>query len=468
MRWGTILVLVSLFFVLSAHGALPVVRQDADVSINGTANATEPDAAANGTNETATTPVAAPTNETTAAASNGTTAGTPVSVAPVTAGEEGSAWGVLSAGTGAEDGDLDDYDVFARAVTVTGYAGVLSGGTGWNGLTIFAPNDAAFKKTLTALGYTGSDTSLFDALGRVLASQNSDTVLTTLYEIVGYHVVAGGHSPEMLREDPHMAYSGEMLRVEENGTIRDMAAASGIAPPQIVGDPIPVDNAIVYRVDRVLLPFMIDVEKARAVVNAPQGPNCFPAAARVRMADGRMRSVGELKAGDLVQVDGNGAASAVFAFTHRHLYGSYPFVRIRAGASVLTVSDGHYVYANGTPVRADMVRVGDAVLSVDGELQIVKSVDRIHDIGIVAPHTLQGDIVVEDIVVSTYTSLFPRDVAHALLAPVRAIVRAGVSGEPLGSTFYRGMPRPSWPTQARRTSRSLPFQLSSHTAMFSV
>lgn len=412
------------------------------------ANATDPVTTPTNTtttNDTVTAPVAEPSNDTTAsnatAPANETTPQAPVSVTPVTAGQEGTAWGILSQGVGAEDDDLEDYDVFARAVSETNYAGVLTRIAGWSGLTILAPNDAAFQKTLTELGYSGSSTKLFETLGRVLANQSSSTVLTTLYEIVGYHVIIGANSPEMLRRKPLMSYAGKMITVEQNGTIRDLASATNIAPPQIVGDPIPVDNGMIYQVDRVLFPFVVDVDKARAVINSPGDANCFPAGARIRLADGRVRSMGELQAGDVVVVDDVGATSAVFAFTHRQVTGLYPFTRIHAGSTVLTLSDAHYVYANGKHVRADMVRPGDALLSADGTFKIVQFTRRVLDVGLIAPHTLQGDIVVENVVVSTYTGLFPRDVAHALLAPVRMVVRSGISAEPLNSIFYTGLPR---------------------------
>jgi hypothetical protein len=49
--------------------------------------------------------------------------------------------------------------------------------------------------------------------------------------------------------------------------------------------------------------------------------------------------------------------------------------------------------------------------------------------------------VVNGVRASSYTrSVHPR-VAHVLLAPVRAVVRAGLATEPLGGLFYDGADR---------------------------
>jgi hypothetical protein len=45
---------------------------------------------------------------------------------------------------------------------------------------------------------------------------------------------------------------------------------------------------------------------------------------------------------------------------------------------------------------------------------------------------------VNRVVVSTYTRAVHPAIAHALLAPVRTLVRLGVSDEPLGNAMYDG------------------------------
>ena len=46
--------------------------------------------------------------------------------------------------------------------------------------------------------------------------------------------------------------------------------------------------------------------------------------------------------------------------------------------------------------------------------------------GLYNPHTLQGDIVVNGVLTSTYTSAFSPVLAHLVFAPLRALYRAGV------------------------------------------
>ena len=61
-----------------------------------------------------------------------------------------------------------------------------------------------------------------------------------------------------------------------------------------------------------------------------------------------------------------------------------------------------------------------------GKQDKVLSVGRVQKDGIFNPHTLQGDIVVDGVLTSTYTSAFSPTLAHVVLAPLRALYRAGV------------------------------------------
>lgn len=154
---------------------------------------------------------------------------------------------------------------------------------------------------------------------------------------------------------------------------------------------------------------------------------CFPAAARVTLADGTAIGVDVLARGHTVRVGGGGAAtSEVFLFSHKVAGGDHPYTRLVTPAGSLTASAGHYVYANGALKAAGAVVVGDTLETAAGDAVPVTAVTTVRAAGLYAPHTLHGDVVVDGFRVSTYTTAVAPAVAHALLAPVRAAYRAGV------------------------------------------
>lgn len=353
------------------------------------------------------------------------------------------------------------------------YNGVLSSAHGGKGVTLLAPADSAFVQTARDLGYLSNDErGAYEAIIRVLSNITNNEPLLALYDIIGYHVVPTAFNRQLLvQRSPLSTYQGASIVVQ--GTeLQHIARA--LPNPKLVGGSamdVVADNGMVHGIDRLLFPFNVDVELARNIINSivppplDSSPNnatgtqeqnetggaiCFPASATVSLADGRLVRIGTLKAGMRVRVDGDMATSAVFAFTHRKMDGVHEFVRIETNGHAVTLSEMHYVYANEALVRARDVQVGDILRTISGR-RSVSSVCRVFENGLIAPHTMQGDIVVGGVVASTYTALFSAEAAHALLAPVRAVVRAGVAEEPLGDVFYNGRPRrPSVTDLARR------------------
>lgn len=156
---------------------------------------------------------------------------------------------------------------------------------------------------------------------------------------------------------------------------------------------------------------------------------CFPASARVLMADGSERRMDTVRVGDYVQ-DRHGVASAVYAFSHRDTSARHAaFVRLSAGngSCELTVSEGHYLLANGRMVTASRVALGDIVLcrGRHAAVQVVRT--QVRDIGLFNAHTMAGELVVDGILASTYTTAVQHAAAEALLAPVRAAFKVAAT-----------------------------------------
>jgi hypothetical protein len=109
--------------------------------------------------------------------------------------------------------------------------------------------------------------------------------------------------------------------------------------------------------------------------------------------------------------------------------------------SPLTLSPGHFIYIvdesaaaseveNGMPkmkaIPARDVRIGDIVQTNNGRAEVV-GISMVRGKGLYNPHTLDGDIIVNGILTTVYTDAIRPELAHALLAPVRALYKMNVS-----------------------------------------
>lgn len=153
---------------------------------------------------------------------------------------------------------------------------------------------------------------------------------------------------------------------------------------------------------------------------------CFPGDATVELDDGRHIRMADLAVGDRVRVSAT-AFSPVFLFTHKLPTGAHTFVRLStASGASLRLTAGHYVYANGRLTAAAAVRVGDALerSGPNPGCDVVTATDRVVGTGLYNPQTLAGDIVVDGLRASTYTTAVEPTVASALLSPLRALYRA--------------------------------------------
>jgi hypothetical protein len=179
------------------------------------------------------------------------------------------------------------------------------------------------------------------------------------------------------------------------------------------------------------------------------GAVCFPAAATVRLEDGRVKRMEHLKIGDTVHC-GDGIFSDVYAFTHQERHQMERFLAITVSPSpapaleesltTLTLSPSHYVRVRGDgastksysyPMKAarDVV-VGDTLLVADGTKAggrlvpaIVRATQAVTAQGLYAPMTEHGDIVVNNVLASSFTEAVCTpatcDALHFTAAPVR-------------------------------------------------
>lgn len=163
---------------------------------------------------------------------------------------------------------------------------------------------------------------------------------------------------------------------------------------------------------------------AKGVVNEQQA-NCFPRDATVERRDNAIVSMAELKIGDEVHV-GNGEFSPVYTFTHRLPSAGVTLIVLHTDCGRrLSLTGGHYVRVGkyGDMRTAQAVRVGDDLVLGSGLLTRVASVEVARGEGLFNPQTIHGEIVVNGVVASCYTTAMDPVLGHAALAPLRALFR---------------------------------------------
>jgi len=177
------------------------------------------------------------------------------------------------------------------------------------------------------------------------------------------------------------------------------------------------------------------------------GGGCFPGSALVQLENGNLMRMDKLQIGDRIQI-GDNRTSEVFLFSHNDAMAETDFVeivvsRFSANDEIeikqnLRLTPGHlvYVYHDAekkiSAVPARDIRMGQFLaISIDQshtQLPRVLKISTVRDKGLYNPHTLDGNLLVNGILVSSYTDAIPLPLAHALLAPARAMYEMG--------TFY--------------------------------
>eukprot|EP00173_Palmaria_palmata_P003588 Plantae.Rhodophyta-Palmaria_palmata.ctg37814.p1 GENE.Plantae.Rhodophyta-Palmaria_palmata.ctg37814~~Plantae.Rhodophyta-Palmaria_palmata.ctg37814.p1 ORF type:complete len:157 (+),score=36.29 Plantae.Rhodophyta-Palmaria_palmata.ctg37814:49-471(+) len=112
-------------------------------------------------------------------------------------------------------------------------------------------------------------------------------------------------------------------------------------------------------------------------------------------------------------------------FTHKLADVINNFVAIETvSGAALRLTASHYMYVNGELQAAKAIVAGDVVELASGERDAVSSVSSIVDTGLYNPQTVHGDVVVNGVLASTYTTTVEPVFAHAVLSPFRAVYNA--------------------------------------------
>lgn len=186
---------------------------------------------------------------------------------------------------------------------------------------------------------------------------------------------------------------------------------------------------------------------AAATIEPNEERECFPASALVELESGIVVPISTLNIGNAVKT-GVDTVSEVILFTHREQYSRNEFVLLTTEAGhEITLSSGHYVHvdSHGRLKAAREVEIGDSLLLSDkGIWSFVTEKKNVQATGLYNPQTVDGNLAVNGIVSSTYTTtVHPRFAHKALMVPVRWLYNMpfGATRRLLGSAFASGNPR---------------------------
>eukprot|EP00171_Calliarthron_tuberculosum_P004951 IDg4951t1 len=93
---------------------------------------------------------------------------------------------------------------------------------------------------------------------------------------------------------------------------------------------------------------------------------------------------------------------------------------------------GHYVYTLGRDGRKltamDEVREGTSLVGVDGKALMVHSVEVVSEVGLFNPHSVQGDLVVDGVLVSLFTRAVEPQFARRATWMLARLYEMGLGG----------------------------------------
>lgn len=180
------------------------------------------------------------------------------------------------------------------------------------------------------------------------------------------------------------------------------------------------------------------VERERTCPMIEEENACFPAHATVRLENGTVKRMEDVKVGDRVHVGGR-EYSTVFSWGHRDERKWAGFVKIVTGDTAIELSPHHYIFVDDHLTIASAARVGSSLTLANGTLAAMTSVSYTSHRGVFNPHTMAGEIAINGVKASVYTQALHPTLAHALLALPRLAYRLGVR-DPLKDLLHRQSP----------------------------
>lgn len=147
---------------------------------------------------------------------------------------------------------------------------------------------------------------------------------------------------------------------------------------------------------------------------------CFPGDTKIKLSNGATIPISKLRIGDMIQT-GRNTTSRIYMFTHAESHNEHNFIKLETRHGNLTASSGHLIIANNRYMATSSIRVGDLLETDSGLYSVVNRISHITAKGLYHPQTLDGSIIVDGFIATTYTLQVPITIATPLLSPFRSL-----------------------------------------------
>ncbi|KAK3597702.1 hypothetical protein CHS0354_040077 [Potamilus streckersoni] len=186
------------------------------------------------------------------------------------------------------------------------------------------------------------------------------------------------------------------------------------------------------------------------------GRQCFPPDALIRLQDGTLIQLADLRVGDkILSFVSHGIVeySEVYFFAHLNPNKSSQYITISTSDHKLKLTPDHHLYTvdiggsiNTFPARK--IKVGDRILVLDEDTpslkeEVVTNLSASIEVGIYAPITMSGTIIVDNVLASCYVDIVPPKFSHPMLWPLRQLYRMAPSLSARINTLGKGG-YPAW------------------------
>lgn len=150
---------------------------------------------------------------------------------------------------------------------------------------------------------------------------------------------------------------------------------------------------------------------------------CFPSDTQVTLSNGQRVRIDALQPGQDVSV-GGGKFSRVYGFSHNDAHTLSHFIILSTESGhTLRATSGHFVYVNGLPTMMSRASIGDTLTLHNGKTSKIIKIDTKLLRGLYNPQTVDGNIVVNGVLATTFTAAVRPVFANAALLPLRAVQR---------------------------------------------
>ena len=202
----------------------------------------------------------------------------------------------------------------------------------------------------------------------------------------------------------------------------EIAKLSAREEPEIMPSPIATPDELEFASTDTYTPVNYEIVSPTIIPEVETKASCFPGTAKVELRNGRLKLMEDLVVGDIVRTSST-TFSEIFMFTHRETLSVNHFIRLTTSKGYnLELSHGHYIYSRNELVPAKLLKLGDFVETEKGEDKI-SVIHQASARGLFNPQTIDGDIMVNGIKTSTYTTAIEPVSAHASLSFLRALYK---------------------------------------------